>query len=519
MIETAARLRRSVSEPADAATEDDDSESSEDVAAADETADDKDGGVEEGIELGGEDADDDDAELSEDEEEENVEEEAGEKGCDGLSAEALALLDGLLEDEQSDDGRDGQMASPELDGGDEDSDEVANIASGDGAANETSAASAGIVESLEDTVAKIIEEADLFAEACQDEPSTADEEGDAEGGESERDSKRRKLRQTFITRVLGDLFHIMDRVKVPMHHDFKAAYFAALRSAFFIMDAGDVERVKKVIEESGRSWSKTMVFNFRYIAQRVRRTVPIPSVLHRRVRAVIDFFQNQKDTKTGACLFNEKARKKADLVLKAILRGEYSDPPNQDCSLYCRKTDAYGREMTDENGLPLYRSLRGTSLLESLHQKLTKAFGHTMAGVMYSDCLLALLRHQTNWRASERNRPDFPQVRHYEGLLIDAVNELYESVFGERKYANWDSSDKYMVELSPFGIVPLDKEGPDSRHVDPVEGLTKSLHYLSVRQRSNIPFTPVETAEEKRLFNQLVSQLLQVSFYRHFLLF
>jgi hypothetical protein len=37
-----------------------------------------------------------------------------------------------------------------------------------------------------------------------------------------------------IRRVLGDAFHVMDRVHVPVHHDWKAAYFAALREAIFM---------------------------------------------------------------------------------------------------------------------------------------------------------------------------------------------------------------------------------------------------------------------------------------------
>ena len=40
----------------------------------------------------------------------------------------------------------------------------------------------------------------------------------------------------------------MDRVKVPMHHDFKSVYFEALLAEFFTMDAGNAERVKKVTE-------------------------------------------------------------------------------------------------------------------------------------------------------------------------------------------------------------------------------------------------------------------------------
>ena len=45
----------------------------------------------------------------------------------------------------------------------------------------------------------------------------------------------------------------MDRVKVPMYHDFKAVYFQAIRAELFILDSGDAERVKKVMEQKGRS--------------------------------------------------------------------------------------------------------------------------------------------------------------------------------------------------------------------------------------------------------------------------
>ena len=49
-----------------------------------------------------------------------------------------------------------------------------------------------------------------------------------------------------------------------------------------------------------------------------------------------------------------------------------------------------------------------------------------------------------------------------------------------------------MVDTSPHGIVPLDKDGPELRHVEPVEGLTKSLHYLALRQQNDEPYTGVK---------------------------
>ena len=49
-----------------------------------------------------------------------------------------------------------------------------------------------------------------------------------------------------------------------------------------------------------------------------------------------------------------------------------------------------------------------------------------------------------------------------------------------------------MVETSPYGIIVLDMEGPELRHVQPVEGLTNSLHYLALQQQSDVPYNGVK---------------------------
>ena len=64
-------------------------------------------------------------------------------------------------------------------------------------------------------------------------------------------------------------------------------------------------------------------------------------------------------------------------MLDTIKKGYASDPPHM--AMYLPTMDMYGRPMVDSDGLILYRSLRGTSNLESLHQYLTTSFGHTTA--------------------------------------------------------------------------------------------------------------------------------------------
>ena len=64
-----------------------------------------------------------------------------------------------------------------------------------------------------------------------------------------------------------------------MQHDFKAVCFQTLWSEIFITDADDVERVNKVMELKGHSWSIAMTFNLFHITLYVKRTVPLPHML------------------------------------------------------------------------------------------------------------------------------------------------------------------------------------------------------------------------------------------------
>jgi hypothetical protein len=124
--------------------------------------------------------------------------------------------------------------------------------------------------------------------------------------------------------VLGDAFHFMDRVKVPVHHNWKAAYFLAFRDAIFIYDADDKQKVEAMLESIGKTWDREAAFNFRFITKRVRRYIPPSKVLYSRVKAVFDFFHNKQDERTGKMLFGGKdAMKKKDLVLEALLRWSY----------------------------------------------------------------------------------------------------------------------------------------------------------------------------------------------------
>lgn len=311
--------------------------------------------------------------------------------------------------------------------------------------------------------------------------------------------------------VLGDLFHFMDRAKLPMHHEYKALYFRSLRAAMFIMNSDDVEEVKAVLaSKSDTSWEKKMAFDYAYIAQRVRRYVPEPNILYNRVKAVYEFFKDKKDKKTGVILFNDANRNRFENMLTMLKKGYASDPPGM--AMYLPKRDSYGRTMVDGDGLTLYRSIRGTSNLESLHQYLTTSFGHTAAGPYYSDCLLTLVRHFFSWRMSRKNRPGFPQLRHYNGLLIDRINSYYEQIYGYAKYVSWESFNENLPPRNIYGIVNVKQERTSNVAVTDADkeiiNRRPMLRYLAERQGGSLPFVPIRGETERRLAHRLLNEVI-----------
>ena len=159
------------------------------------------------------------------------------------------------------------------------------------------------------TLKKIIEDADRLSETQNIEEIMGPEEDEAI-----IDVENLPKKSTHRN-VLGDIFHFMDRAKLPMHHEYKALFFRAMRAAVFIMMKSDVEDVKEVLSsKNGQTWEHKMAFDFSYIAARLRRRVPPPDILHNRVKAVYDFFKDKVDSKTGVALFHDKNKKNYEYV-------------------------------------------------------------------------------------------------------------------------------------------------------------------------------------------------------------
>ena len=363
---------------------------------------------------------------------------------------------------------------------------------------DSSPESAGVLDNLTEKIRSILEEADTFSKEAfglndtefQFDAAVSDEEEPVEGS---LDAPNNQV----LSRVLGDAFHVMDRVKVPINHCIKPAYFMPLQEAIFVMNPVDVQNIRRCYDLDDKVWRNKVAFDFRFIAKRVRRRIPPPMILSKRLDAVYNLFENAIDFTTNRPLFNDKAKEKVKNILEMTRAGYLSDPHG--VSFYVNLYNEDGTLHLDKRGLQLYRSVRGTSLVESLHELLTRSFGHTRAGARYSDNLLTKLRHNSNWRASLRNRPGFPQLRHYDGKAVDIVNDLYEECFGTLKYPEWAGINDIMLPkgVSPFGVVK------DLRNVD-FEGSSKKIRnnadYIASRQGTAKACLPVKGKDEYVLF-------------------
>jgi len=111
-------------------------------------------------------------------------------------------------------------------------------------------------------------------------------------------------------------------------------------------------------------------------------------------------------------LFNEQAWRKARGVLKECLDGNISDLPL--CKYYYHMQDSHGNPITNQFGLQLLECRRGTNRTENVHKQIVTCFKSWNIGFRMGSALLTLFRHRFNHNVSERTRPGFPHVGHYE---------------------------------------------------------------------------------------------------------
>ncbi|KAG2212586.1 hypothetical protein INT47_000562 [Mucor saturninus] len=255
------------------------------------------------------------------------------------------------------------------------------------------------------------------------------------------------MSNTLPTRVLIDIFHLMDMIKVSNRHGLSKEFARVLRDAIFLYDEEDKRAVEEYLESVDITWDKAMLIKPDWVLKRVRRYVPSPNVLLPVVDNLFNVYGHIKCTVTGFPLFDRHGWKQAKAVLEAIRKGHVSDPPG---------ISFYYLVKRDSRGLPVYRCTRGTNSVEGgINQNIIRKFSSFNAGPFLADCALAdcRLRHNISHRS------------HYNPWLVQALNKLRADVDQEfiPSYADSYGNSHHLVDSNEqFGICPVSQEVIDT---------------------------------------------------------
>jgi len=79
---------------------------------------------------------------------------------------------------------------------------------------------------------------------------------------------------------------MIDRPKVPIHHEFKKSYKVALRDAFFIWNEPKLNKMKETMKKDGYTnleIEHELYFNVKMFTGCIERNIPSPKILYWRV--------------------------------------------------------------------------------------------------------------------------------------------------------------------------------------------------------------------------------------------
>ncbi|KAG5643535.1 hypothetical protein DXG03_000676 [Asterophora parasitica] len=298
------------------------------------------------------------------------------------------------------------------------------------------------------------------------------------------------------SRVLCDLWHLMDQFKISLHHGFRRPFARALRNAILLPDPEDKAALEAVLTKHNITWDQILLWKPEWVWHCARHFVPRPDVLHQQVSEVLSTFGPLKDAMTGQPLFNNASWKKSHNVLKNISLGFYSNPPN--LKLYMPQGN--------RDGLTLYHCIRGTNHVEGgVHRTVIRRFGS----------------YNTSPHAEEQlqvgtfNRTGKVYLGSYDIWTCNKISRLRDQTrigFCHETHvptAKWVNGNNYESSSETFGILPLTDATRTQLSMftfNPDLAKQEKTHHshLASLQCTRIAILPVHTHDERALFSLFV---------------
>ncbi|CEP06806.1 hypothetical protein, partial, partial [Parasitella parasitica] len=225
---------------------------------------------------------------------------------------------------------------------------------------------------------------------------------------------------SLSTRVLKDVFHLMDMIPINLNHGMSKEFSRKLRDALFVNNIDDEAMIRSYLDGLPDEDPNKMTFDQLmkkrpgWVLKRIRRHVPQPVELATAVQALFDTYQDSKCAISGLPLFDKRCKKVASNVLETIKKGHVSDPPG---------VSWYYHMYTDRHGFPVYRCTRGTNSIEGgVHQNIVRKFASFNASPALTDCSLADYRLRHNIQVGSKNRYGITYRSHFSPWIQQAIN-------------------------------------------------------------------------------------------------
>ncbi|KAL9536894.1 hypothetical protein MBANPS3_012276 [Mucor bainieri] len=262
------------------------------------------------------------------------------------------------------------------------------------------------------------------------------------------------------SRVLKDVFHLMDMIPVPRFHSCSKEFSRRFRDALFVINKEDKERVSAVLRsEYGKTFEEALRYQPDWVLRRVRRSVPPHEELLPVVEALFEECKTWVDPETDTPLFNTHCLKKCTAVLNSIRNGHVSDPVG---------INMYQKLKMDQHSLPIYRCMRGTNSVEGgVHQNIIRKFGFFNSSPDLAQCSLAEYRLRHNTDIGSRNRFGVKHRGHYNPWLTQSINAMKASL-GHTFKGSYHDPNGNSFSFSPgsetFGICQISKTIANAYH-------------------------------------------------------
>ncbi|KAF9065307.1 hypothetical protein BDP27DRAFT_1424992 [Rhodocollybia butyracea] len=331
--------------------------------------------------------------------------------------------------------------------------------------------------------------------------------------------------QTVPTRVFDDIFHFMDRLlrTLPKSHSAFKEFTHLFSETILIRDANDTKAVKAVLEKKNIPWKYIVRSRKDWLNHHVRRYVPAPSKLEADLTRLFSSFQDvvcSSDRKKGrGRFFSKDSRKVCESLLDSVHRGFLSDPPG---------IPLYHIKGWDKDGLPLYRTIRGTNSIEGgVHMTIRRIFGSLRASPELSVSLLSNWVLRRNKRVGYLNRTGKKWTGHFDIWLDDEIVELAVSVNTAPSFPIPPMLATRIATSESFGIIPIPpllakeynistlpprriegvphhRDMPSHLLVRLSTTITSPYRYLQLCQRAIYPVIPIHTRAEYDEFRRFL---------------